>query len=78
MSYVTLEVEIDHGQIVPSEPSKVPEKGRGLLTVLESAGEPVKVGKLTALEAFRALQKSLQLDDAKAQAWMDMIGDARR
>ncbi len=34
MSYITVEVEIDHGQIVPREPAKLPEKGRGLLTIL--------------------------------------------
>jgi hypothetical protein len=78
MSYVTLEVEIDHGRIVPREPSKLPVKGKGLLTVLESAPEPAPVEKLTPLEAFRALQKSLNLDEPKAQAWMDMVRDARR
>ncbi len=34
MSYTTLEVEIDHGRIVPKEPQKLPEKGSGLLTIL--------------------------------------------
>jgi len=33
---------------------------------------------MTPLEAFHALQKSLNLDAAKAKAWMDMIRDARR
>lgn len=37
MSYVTVEVEIDHGRIVPREPERLPETGRGLLTIL-SAG----------------------------------------
>ncbi len=32
----------------------------------------------TRLEAFRALQRSLNLDDAKANAWIAMIRDARR
>ncbi len=32
MSYVTLEVTIDHGRIVPKEPDKLPETGKGLLT----------------------------------------------
>ena len=78
MSYVTLEVEIDNGRIVPSEPSKLPNKGKGLLTVLESAPEAEAVENLTPLEAFHALQKSLNLDKTKAQAWMDMIRNARR
>jgi hypothetical protein len=37
MSYVTVEVEIDHGRIVPREPERLPEKGNGLLTILQSA-----------------------------------------
>ena len=32
-----MEVEIDHGRIVPREPEKLPEKGAGILTVLEPA-----------------------------------------
>jgi hypothetical protein len=34
MSYTTLEVDIEHGRIVPKEPQKLPEKGSGLLTIL--------------------------------------------
>ncbi len=37
MSYVTVEVRIDHGRIVPSEPEKLPEKAIGLLTILSPA-----------------------------------------
>ena len=40
MSYVTVEVEIDHGRIVPREPEKLPEKGSGLLTILPTANGP--------------------------------------
>ncbi len=78
MSYLTLEVEIDHGRIVPSEPAKLPNKGKGLLTVLESAPETSDIEKMSRVEAFRALQKSLNLDEAKARAWMEMVRDARR
>lgn len=35
MSYVTMEVEIDHGKVVPKEPEKLPEKGSGFLTILQ-------------------------------------------
>ena len=35
MSYVTVEVEIEHGRIVPREPASLPEKGTGLLTILQ-------------------------------------------
>lgn len=76
MSYLTLEVEIDHGRVVPKEPEKLPEKGSGLLTILQPAA--TESPKLSQLEAFHALQKSLNLDEAKAQAWMDLIRDARR
>ena len=78
MSYLTLEVEIDHGRIVSAEPEKLPEKGKGLLTVLESAEDTGASPRMTQLEALEALQKSLNLDEAKAKAWMDMIRDARR
>jgi hypothetical protein len=78
MSYITVEVEIDEGRIVPREPAKVPQKGRGLLTVLESTEETAAIEKMTPLEAFHALQKSLNLDEAKAKAWMDAVRDARR
>jgi len=41
MSYLTVEVEIDHGRIVAKEPDKLPEKGSALLTILhaESSGK---------------------------------------
>jgi len=38
MSYVTVEVEIDHGRVVPCEPERLPERGNGLLTILPPAG----------------------------------------
>ena len=38
MSYLTVEVEIDHGRIVPCGPEKLPDKGKGLLTILLPAG----------------------------------------
>jgi hypothetical protein len=34
MSYLTVEVEIDHGKLVAKEPNKLPETGKGVLTVL--------------------------------------------
>ena len=75
MSYLTLEVEIDHGKVTPKEPEKLPETGRGLLTILQPVPHP---RSLTQLEAFEELQKSLNLDEAKAKAWVEMIRDARR
>ena len=76
MSYVTLEVEIVHGQVVAKGTEKLPDKAAGLLTILPPA--PETPAKMTQLEAFQALQRSLNLDEAKAKAWMDMIKDARR
>ncbi len=78
MSYLTVEVEIDHGRIVASEPAKLPENGKGLLTVLESRAAAAQAQHVSQLEAFRALQQSLKLDDAKAKSWLNLIREARR
>jgi hypothetical protein len=76
MTYLTLEVDIDHGKVSAKEPGKLPETGHGLLTILQPAiPEP---SNLTRLQAFEELQKSLNLDEAKAKAWIDTIRDARR
>jgi hypothetical protein len=77
MSYLTLEVEIDHGRIVAAEPGRLPEKGKGLLTVLEPA-EGSAQPKLTPLQALEALQKHLKLDEKQAAEWMATVRDARR
>ncbi len=77
MSYLTLEVEIDHGRIIPSEPKQLPENGKGLLTILPSANG--KTGeKQTPLEALEALQQRLQLNDSQVNEWMATVRDARR
>jgi hypothetical protein len=34
MSYLTVEVEIDHGHVVPKGTEALPEKASGLLTIL--------------------------------------------
>lgn len=33
MSYITIQVDIDHGKVTPREPGKLPLKATGLLTV---------------------------------------------
>jgi hypothetical protein len=66
MSYLTLEVEVDHGRVVAKEPGQLPERGRGLLTAL------------SPLEALNALQQHLGLDEGKATEWMDAVREARR
>ena len=46
MSYLTVEVEIAHGRIVPREPEKLPQNGIGFLTILEPrAPAPLKAGR---------------------------------
>jgi hypothetical protein len=37
MSYLTLEVEIDHGRIIPRQPEKLPERASGLLTIFPAS-----------------------------------------
>ena len=41
MSYVTVEVEIDHGRVVARRPERLPAKGNGLLTILPPAAAQV-------------------------------------
>jgi hypothetical protein len=78
MSYLTLEVEIDHGKITPSESAQLPQKGKGLLTILKSASETAEIPQMTQLEALEALQKHLKMDDKKVAEWMAIVRDARR
>ena len=73
-----MQVEIDNGRIMTHEVEKVPRRCKALLIILESLDQAEDVGKMTPIEAFEALQKHLNLDEAKAKAWMDMIRDARR
>jgi hypothetical protein len=46
MSYLTVEVEIDHGRISPKGAEALPEKASGLLTILNppTLAEPRPVG----------------------------------
>lgn len=75
MSYVTLEVEIDHGRIVAQGDEKLPEKGTGLLTILQPSADVSP--RLTPLEAFKELQRRMQLTPEKAEAWKAAIREAR-
>jgi hypothetical protein len=75
MSYLTMEVEIDHGKVVPKEPSRLPEKGSGLLTIFQPDNNGLS--KLTPLQALDALQKHLKLDSAKATQWMADVRELR-
>jgi hypothetical protein len=76
MSYLTMEVEIDHGKVVAKEPSKLPEKASGLLTIFQP--ETAAASRLTPLQALDALQKHLRLDAGRAADWMATVREARR
>jgi len=41
MSYVTVEVGIDHGRVVARGSERLPAKGSGLLTILPTTAAPV-------------------------------------
>ena len=76
MSYLTLEVEIDHGKVVLKEPALLPETGTGLLTIFQSKAN--EQSKLAPLQALEALQKHLCLDAVKVAEWMTVVREARR
>lgn len=76
MSYLTLEVEIDHGKVVVKDPAQLPPKASGLLTVFHPDAQPRPA--LTPLQALDALQRHLQLDAKQAAAWMNAVREARR
>jgi hypothetical protein len=76
MSYLTVEVELDHGHVLAKGSQSLPEKGSGLLTIFQAdADHPAAISPLQALES---LQKHLRLDAAKAGEWMSSVRDARR
>lgn len=76
MSYVTLEIEIDHGRVVAKEAGQLPDKATGLLTILHPAsGEFSQASVLGALEA---LQDYLRVDEKMAAHWIGTVHDSRR
>jgi len=60
MSYLTVEVEIDHGRVLAKGPETLPEKASGLLTILNlpplSQPRPVGLakGQFTVPDDFNA------------------------
>jgi hypothetical protein len=75
MSYLTLEVEINHGRIVPKELARLPQTGSGLLMVFQS--DENTQSQITTLQALEALQKHLRLDARQAAEWMNIVREAR-
>jgi hypothetical protein len=76
MSYLTVEVEIDHGHVQAKGAESLPEKGSGLLTLFQS--DAVNRAAVTPLQALESLQKHLRLDAAGAAEWMTSVREARR
>jgi len=76
MSYLTLEVEIDHGKVTSKDPAKLPVRASGLLTIFQSQNS--EDASLTPLQALEALQQYLRLEAGKAKEWMGAVRDARR
>ena len=76
MSYLTVEVEIDHGHVLAKGAESLPEKASGLLTIFKS--ETVNHSAMSPLQALESLQKHLRLDAAMAGEWMASVREARR
>ena len=76
MSYLTVEVEIDHGHVLAKGTESLPEKTSGLLTIFPPP--PVNRAALSPLQALEALQEHLRLDAARAAEWMASVREARR
>ena len=76
MSYLTVEVEIDHGRVLAKGADSLPEKASGLLTIFKP--DAVSHATISPLQALESLQKHLGLDAAKAVEWMTSVREARR
>ena len=76
MSYLTVEVEIDHGHVLAKGAESLPEKASGLLTIFQS--DAVNHATISRLQALESLQKHLRLDAARAVEWMTSVREARR
>jgi hypothetical protein len=76
MSYLTVEVEIDHGHVLAKGAEVLPDKTTGLLTISPPGTE--KQAGLSPLQVLESLQKHLRLDAGKAAAWVASVREARR
>jgi len=74
MSYLTVEVEIDHGHVQAKGAESLPEKASGLLTIFK----PDIHATISPLQALESLQKHLRLDAAGAGEWFSSVREARR
>jgi hypothetical protein len=76
MSYLTVEVEIDHGHILAKGAESLPEKASGLLTIFKT--DAANHATISPLQALESLQKHLRMDAARAVEWMTSVREARR
>ena len=76
MSYLTVEVEIDHGHVLAKGAENLPEKASGLLTIFPS--DAANRAAISPLQALESLQKHLRLDASGAAEWMASVREARR
>ena len=76
MSYLTVEVEIDHGHVLAKGAESLPEKASGLLTIFPS--DAVNPSASSPLQALESLQQHLHLDATQAAQWMTSVREARR
>ena len=75
MSYLTVEVEIDHGRVSTKGAERLPAKASGLLTIFPATENGVTHSPLQALEL---LQKKLSITTAGAAKWINTVQVARR
>ena len=57
MSYITIQVDIDHGKVTAREPEKLPAKATGVLTIMSP--QPSKPGRRVVLPLIRGDGKHL-------------------
>jgi hypothetical protein len=76
MSYVTMEIELDHGRVVAKGTYRLPDKATGPLTILHPA--PKEANEASGLGALEALQAHLRVDEQMAAQWIATVRDSRR
>ncbi|HTG43930.1 MAG TPA: hypothetical protein VK633_05300 [Verrucomicrobiae bacterium] len=74
MSYVTVEVEINHGHIVAREPDKLPDIAKGLLTIFNSPSGSTGKGQRIQLPIIQGDEKRIinpTSQELDASLWAD-------
>ena len=68
MTYVTIEAEIANGKVVPTGGTKLPERGRALITLLPESDQ-----HRTDWDAVEALLGTLRRPDLDSTAWQRQL-----